>query len=70
MGEAIYAFLAIEENTRRAAYIMQQQLAAQQASFAPAPADPALYSPPPEPADAFVPAAPSTPSEPELELME
>ena len=37
-GEAIYMFLAIEENTRRVAYITQQQYMSYQSSYPPAPA--------------------------------
>jgi hypothetical protein len=43
-GEAVYLFLSIEENTRRTAYIMQQQHVAQQTTYSPSPAQ----SPPPE----------------------
>ena len=35
-GEAIYVFLSIEENTRRAAYILQQQYVSYQPGYAPA----------------------------------
>lgn len=41
-GEAIYAFLAIEENTRRTAYILQQQYVSYQPSYPP-PASPLGY---------------------------
>jgi hypothetical protein len=34
-GEFIYLFLAIEENTRRTAYFMQQQYTARQPAYAP-----------------------------------
>jgi len=37
-GEAIYMFLAIEENTRRMAYIAQQQYMSYQSAYPPAPA--------------------------------
>ncbi|MFN2292395.1 MAG: hypothetical protein ACK2UC_14480 [Anaerolineae bacterium] len=37
-GEAIYMFLAIEENTRRTAYITQQQYMSYQSTYPPAPA--------------------------------
>jgi hypothetical protein len=37
-GEAIYMFLAIEENTRRMAYITQQQYMSYQSTYPPAPA--------------------------------
>jgi uncharacterized protein YacL len=36
-GEAIYMFLAIEENTRRAAYLAQQQYMTYQSGYPPAP---------------------------------
>jgi uncharacterized protein YacL len=36
-GEAIYMFLAIEENTRRMAYIAQQQYMSYQSAYPPAP---------------------------------
>lgn len=32
-GESVYLFLSIEENTRRAAFLIQQQYASQQASY-------------------------------------
>jgi hypothetical protein len=41
-GEFIYLFLSIEENTRRVAYLSQQQYMAQQAPYA---------TPPPAPQD-------------------
>jgi ABC-type long-subunit fatty acid transport system fused permease/ATPase subunit len=41
-GEAIYVFLAIEENTRRAAYILQQQYVSYQPGY-PSPAPPQAY---------------------------
>jgi hypothetical protein len=34
-GEFLYLFLSVEENTRRAAYLMQQQAASQQSVYAP-----------------------------------
>jgi hypothetical protein len=34
-GEFIYLFLSVEENTRRAAYLVQQQVASQQSVYAP-----------------------------------
>ena len=34
-GEFLYLFLSVEENTRRAAYLMQQQVASQQSVYAP-----------------------------------
>lgn len=37
-GEAIYMFLAIEENTRRMAYIAQQQYMTYQSAYPPVPA--------------------------------
>ena len=36
-AEFIYLFLSIEENTRRTAYLAQQQVAAQQPVYAPSP---------------------------------
>ncbi len=45
MGEAVYLFLCIEENTRRTAYFVQQQYAP------PAPA----YAPPAPPDEAYAP---------------
>ena len=41
-GEAIYVFLSIEENTRRAAYILQQQYVSYQPSYS-SPAPPLAY---------------------------
>ncbi len=41
-GEAIYVFLSMEENTRRAAYILQQQYVSYQPGYPP-PAQPSLY---------------------------
>lgn len=35
VGESIYLFLSIEENTRRSAYFMQQQYTVQQPSYPP-----------------------------------
>jgi hypothetical protein len=40
IGESVYLFLSIEENTRRSAYIAQQQYAAYPVSYAPAPPPP------------------------------
>jgi hypothetical protein len=37
LAEFIYLFLSIEENTRRTAYLVQQQYAAQQPVYAPVP---------------------------------
>ena len=45
LGEAVYLFLCIEENTRRSAYFLQQQYA---------PPEPA-YSPPTPPDETFAP---------------
>jgi len=41
-GEAIYVFLATEENTRRAAYILQQQYVTYQPGY-PSPTPPPVY---------------------------
>jgi hypothetical protein len=41
-GEAIYLFLSIEENTRRAAYFVQQQATPPEPAYHPAPARPGL----------------------------
>jgi hypothetical protein len=41
-GEAVYVFLSIEENTRRTAYILQQQYVSYQPGYPP-PAQPGLY---------------------------
>jgi hypothetical protein len=40
IGEAVYVFLSIEENSRRTAFIMQQQHVAQQTAYSPSPAPP------------------------------
>jgi hypothetical protein len=37
IGESVYLFLSIEENTRRSAYIAQQQYTAYPVSYTPAP---------------------------------
>jgi hypothetical protein len=42
MGEAIYLFLCIEENTRRTAYFIQQQYSPPEPSYSP-PASPPAY---------------------------
>lgn len=72
VGEAVYVFLSIEENTRRTAYVMQQQLVVQQSAYAPppAPAEPVMYTPPSAPPEPQVDTAPSTTPEPDVELME
>lgn len=44
-GEAIYVFLCIEENTRRSAYLLQQQYAPPEPVYSP-PAE-STYNPPP-----------------------
>lgn len=41
-GEAIYALLSLEENTRRTAYILQQQYVSYQPGY-PSPAPPRAY---------------------------
>jgi ABC-type long-subunit fatty acid transport system fused permease/ATPase subunit len=41
-GEFIYLFLSVEENTRRMAYFMQQDIASQQAAY-PSPSQPQVY---------------------------
>ena len=40
VGESIYVFLSIEENTRRTAYLMQQQYMSYQSAYAPTAAVP------------------------------
>ncbi len=42
VGESVYLFLSIEENTRRTAYIVQQQYTSYQANY-PSPAPPTIY---------------------------
>jgi hypothetical protein len=46
-GEAVYVFLCIEENTRRSAYLLQQQYAPPEPAYSP-PAEPD-YRPPTQP---------------------
>ena len=42
VGESVYLILAVEENTRRTAYIVQQQYTSLQAQY-PSPAPPPIY---------------------------
>jgi hypothetical protein len=42
VGESIYLFLSVEENTRRTAYFIQQQYTSQQPAYAP-PSEPPGY---------------------------
>jgi hypothetical protein len=43
IGESVYLFLSIEDNTRRTAYLTQQQYTSTQTNYAPVPPPPVEY---------------------------